>query len=210
MTAAAPVAIPRSVLSFDEETHTYSASGRVVPSVTQVIKAAFGDLVWPWANEFALERGSKVHKALHYWILGDLDAKSLSPYIAGYVAAGIRFLTESGFEIARRGDELATEVRMFSPAYDFAGTADLFGTVNRRRACVDFKTGEPGWAAGPQTWAYTEMWQEETGEVIRDRYALRLSEDGTYQLIPYKDHRNDQADFLAALRVWQRRKVLTT
>ena len=74
MTAAAPVAIPRSVLSFDEETHTYSASGRVVPSVTQVIKAAFGDLVWPWANEFALERGSKVHKALHYWILGDLDA----------------------------------------------------------------------------------------------------------------------------------------
>jgi hypothetical protein len=208
MTATAPIVAPRPVLSFEDETHTYRIDGRRVFSVTQALSAAYGDLCWPWANEFAMERGRRVHQALNYWIRGELDVKKLSDYIAGYVAAGIRFFNESGFEIGTFQGEPASEVRMYSHVYDAAGTADLFGTLYRKRACVDFKTGEPGWIAGPQTWAYTAMWQEMTGEVIRERYALRLYEDGSYQLVPYKDHRNDQADFLAALRVAQRRNVL--
>ncbi len=209
MTAAAPAVAPRPVLTFEDEPHIYRVDGRQVFSVTQALKTAYGDLVWPWANEFAMERGKRVHYALHLWIRGELDVKKLSEYIASYVAAGIRFFQESGFEIASTVDgRVASEMRMYSSIYDAAGTADLFGLLNRRRACVDFKTGEPGWIAGPQTWAYTEMWQELTGEVIRDRYALRLYEDGSYQLVPYKDHKNDQADFIAALRVAQRRQIL--
>lgn len=207
MTATVP-AVAHPVLTFDEEPHLYRVDGRVVPSVTQVLKSVYGDLIWPWANEFAMERGRRVHQALHYWILGDLDAKKLSDHIAGYVAAGIRFLQESGFEIDKIDGRPASENRMFSAIYDFAGTADIFGALNRRKACVDFKTGEPGWACGPQTWAYSQMWQEMYGEVVRDRYGLRLSEDGSYQLIPYKDARNDQSDFLSALRVMQRRRQL--
>jgi hypothetical protein len=208
MTATAPLVAPRPVLTFEDDSHTYAIDGRKVFSVTQALKAAYGDLVWPWANEFAMERGKRVHQALNYWIRGELNVKKLSEYIAGYVAAGIRFFNESGFEIGTFQGEPASEVRMYSHVYDAAGTADLFGTLYRKRACVDFKTGEPGWIAGPQTWAYTAMWQEMTGEVIRERYALRLYEDGSYQLVAYKDHRNDQADFLAALRVAQRRNVL--
>jgi hypothetical protein len=208
MTATAPIVAPRPVLTFEEEAHVYAIDGRPVFSVTQALKAAYGDLCWPWANEFAMERGRRVHQALNYWIRGELDVKKLSDYIAGYVAAGIRFFNETGFEIASFDGVPASEVRMYSSVYDVAGTADLFGTLYRRRACVDFKTGEPGWIAGPQTWAYTAMWQEMTDEVIRDRFALRLCEDGSYQLVPYKDHKNDQSDFLAALRVAQRRQVL--
>lgn len=198
----------RPLLTFDEEPHVYRVDGRQVFSVTQALKAAYGDLVWPWANEFAMERGRRVHQALHYWVRGELNAKTLSSYIAGFVAAGIRFFQETGFQVASIDGQPASETRMYSSIYDVAGTSDLFGTLNRRDACVDYKTGEPGWIAGPQTWAYTAMWQELTGQVVRDRYALRLHEDGTYHLIPYKDHRNDQAEFLAALRVAQRRQIL--
>lgn len=208
MTAATP-ATTRPVLTFEEEPHIYRVDGRVVPSDTQVLKAVYGDLCWPWASEFAMERGRLVHHALHLWIIGDLDPKRLSDYIAGYVASGIRFLEESGFEIATIDGKKATEVRMYSEIYDFAGTADLFGTLNRRRCNADWKTGEPGWVAGPQTWGYTALWQEMTGEVIRDRYAVQLDADGGLpKVIPYKDHKNDQADFLAALRVMQRRQIL--
>lgn len=206
MSAIAP--IPRPVLTFEEEPHIYRVDGRAIASVTQVLKAVYGDLLWPWANDFAMDRGRLVHQALHFWILGDLDVKKLSDYIAGYVAAGIRFLQESGFELAEVDGKPATETRMYSEIYDFAGTSDLFGTLNRRKVCIDYKTGEPGWACGPQTMAYTLMWQENFGEMVRDRYGLQLYDDGTYKLIAYKDARNDQADFLAALRVMNRRRVL--
>lgn len=208
MAHATPSAV-RPVLTFDEEPHIYRVDGREIPSVTQILKAAFPEL-WPWADEFALERGRKVHQAAHLWVIGDLDAKTLSPYLAGYVAAAIRFLQETGFEFATRDGQKASEVRMYSMIYDFAGTSDWIGTFERRSTVIDLKTGEPGWPCGPQTWAYGQMWQEETGEVIRQRFGLRLYDDGSYQLVPYKDNRNDQQDFLAALRVVQRRKVLAS
>lgn len=201
MTAAAPVA-DSQILAFDEDAHVYSVDGRPVPSVTQIISEAYGDLVWPWKSDFAMERGRKVHQAMHLWIMGDLDIKSISASLAGYVAAGVRWLTESGFDV------LVSEHRMYSATYDYAGTCDLIGTLDRKPTCVDFKTGEPGWATGPQTWAYSQQWQEETGEIVRQRYGLRLFDDGSYQLVPYRANRDDQADFLAARRVAARRKAL--
>jgi len=206
MTVAAPVS-PRPVLTFEEEPHIYRIDGRIVPSVTQILKAVWPE-IWPWASEFAMERGRKVHQAAHLWILGDLDSKRLSPYIAGFVAGAIRFLQETGFEFAQIDGSPASECRMYSSIYDYAGTADWIGTYQRKSAVIDLKTGEPGWACGPQTWAYSQQWQEMTGEVVRQRFGLHLYDDGTYQLVPYKDHRNDQADFLAALRVEQRRVTL--
>ncbi len=170
--------------------------------MTGILRDVYGDIIWPWTNDFALERGRKVHQALHYWIQGDLDPKSLSSYIAGFVAAGVRFLTETGFEIA------AAEHRMYSSVYDVAGTPDLIGTYERKLTCADYKTGEPGWATGPQTAAYSDMWQEETGEIIRKRIGVHLHEDGTYNIVPYTNHREDIADFAAARRVHARRRAL--
>lgn len=203
-------ALVRPVLTFEEEDHAYYANGRRVDSVTQVLTQVWPE-AWPWRNEFALERGRKVHQALHLWIMNDLDADSLSPYIAGYVASGIRWLMDSGFEIATHEGRPASEVRMYSLAYDTAGTADLFGACDAKATCADFKTGDPGWSCGPQTWMYGSMWQELTGEVIRQRLGVWLDGDGGEpKIITYPDHRNDQADFLAALRVLQRRRMLTS
>lgn len=193
----------RPVLTFEEADHVYRVDGRIVPSVTQVLAEVYGDLVWPWRSEFALERGRRVHAAMHYWILRDLDIKTLSPYIAGFVAAGIRFLEETGFEIR------ASEHRMYSAVYDFAGTADLIGVLERKATGADFKTGEPGWATGPQTAAYAQQWQEDTGEILRQRIGVHLHEDGTYTIVRYSNHREDWADFLAARRVLARRRALT-
>lgn len=198
-------------IEFEEEPHRYLVDGREVLSVTQVIKLAYGDLVWPWHNDFALERGRKVHRAMHLWIIGNLHIGSLSSYIGGFVAGGVRWLQESGFEIARAPDgRPATELRMYSELYDYTGTADLFGKWpgDERNSCVDFKTGDPGWATGVQTWAYAQQWQELTGEVVRHRVGLQLTEDGSYKTFHYRDTRNDQADFLAARRVVARRATI--
>lgn len=201
MTVTATDAV-RPNLTFEDEGHIYRVDGREVPSVTGVIRDVYGDLVWPWRSEFALERGKRVHEAMHLWILKDLDAKKLSPYIAGFVAGGIRFLSETGFEIR------ASEHRMYSAIYDVAGTLDLVGVLDRKSTIADFKTGEPGWATGPQTAAYAQQWQEETGEVIRQRLGVQLHEDGNYSLVRYANFKDDLGDFVAARRVLARRRIL--
>lgn len=54
-------------LEFDDETHTYLADGVIVPSVTQVLKAKFGDM-YKGVSEAVLNRassrGTQVHEAV--------------------------------------------------------------------------------------------------------------------------------------------------
>lgn len=54
-------------LEFDEETHTYLADGVIVPSVTQVLKAKFGEM-YKGVSESVLNkastRGIQVHEAI--------------------------------------------------------------------------------------------------------------------------------------------------
>jgi hypothetical protein len=191
---------PSTALEFDEERHIYRLQGRVIPSVTSTLKAVYPEL-WNWSDGFAMERGRVVHRCIELMLEHDLDESSVAERAKPYVEAAKRFIVEMNVDVH------AHERRIYSATYDFAGTLDLVAIIDGRTCLLDWKTGDPGWPCGPQTAAYGLAWHEMTGQTISRRYGVQLKADGSYILHSYTD-RTDKDEFLAALRVYRRRKVL--
>jgi hypothetical protein len=90
-------------LVFEELTHTYTLDGERLPSVTQILQRADAinfEHIPPTIRERALERGTAVHKAVHYYNEHDLDVDAFRetfPEYAPYLDAWIKFLDVSGF-----------------------------------------------------------------------------------------------------------------
>lgn len=155
------------VLTFNEERHEYHLDGRLVPSVTQVLRGAglislvdFADeerklmvelgystasLVPSDILQHALARGTRVHKACHYLSEGLLDWDTVDDKDRGYVSAAAQFLADSRFELLLDPDgrPIGRELRLYSHRYVYAGTTDLVGRWNGQLAIVDWKTGNP-------------------------------------------------------------------
>jgi hypothetical protein len=188
-------------VEFDEEKHEYTdENGRRVPSVTQALGVLDSYAGIPAAVlQKAAERGTKVHKAVELHLEGDLDELSLDPDIADYFYAFVRFERETGYR------PRASEMRVHSSKFNFAGTLDLFGPDPRgskKSAIVDIKTSRQLMpTVGPQLAAYERAYKEESGEKREYlRYGLLLKPDGSYELHPYTGTA-DFSVFLACLTV---------
>ncbi len=196
--------------TFEEEGHVYrNADGVWLPSVTQAIgEAGLGvdfNGVPRAVIEAAGRRGTKIHTALRYALEGDLAWRTLDASLRPVVRAGIAALKEAGFELVR------AEERALSSHYHFGGTSDLEGLLRGVDAIVDAKSGScvPIGAIGLQTSGYALLRAERLGGRDRHRskrYCLRLFPDrGEARLIPVPtDPYEDEADFLAAVRIWHR------
>jgi hypothetical protein len=198
---------PGEGLYFDEPSHRYWLDGVELPSVTQVLAIA-GLTDWSHCGEWARERGSVVHKAIHLELTGGLDWSTLPESLHPYVSAELQAIQDLGAEV------VASEVRIVSKLYGYAGTLDRVVRINGRLVLWDTKTGPIVPAYGLQTAAYVEAIHEMQpdflgGQRIERRYALRLNADGTYELLPFTD-RQDIVNFHAAVRVanWKRQKGL--
>jgi len=127
-------------LKFDEETHTYTVGGEVLPSVTQILKAArlidYSMIPQP-ILQAAARRGRAVHQVLELLDNDLLDpASEIDAEIAGYVGAAIQFYRDTQFE------PHLVEFRNYHRTYRYAGTLDRTGIMaGRQRTIVDFKTG---------------------------------------------------------------------
>jgi len=194
--------------SFNEIGHVYRNDNYViVPSVTQAIReAGLGvNLVGApqWALEKAGERGRRIHKALLFALEGDLNWRTLDATLKPVVKAGVKALSEAGFELTRG------ESRFVSKRYHYGGTPDYEGLLNGTDAVVDAKSGStvPIGATGLQVSGYA-LGIAERREIDRrpKRYVLRLwPKRGEARLIAITtDPYEDEADFLAAVRVWHR------
>lgn len=191
-------------LEFDEPTHAYTLNGRRVPSVTQVLDPLNMLDGIPWdILEAARIFGSNVHVACHFHNIGILDWSSLDEYLASYVRGYLKFLAESSFVV------LASEERVASVKAGYAGTLDIRGVLNRRKALIDIKsTSSLPRTVGPQTAAYENALREMTGEKTERRFCLHLKPDD-YSLVPLKDGRgvSDLTCFVSALNVWRFRNA---
>lgn len=173
----------------DEQSHIYKLDGRIIPSVTQILKAE-GFIDGDFHNTVATDRGTKVHQAIQYFTEGDLDESSVDEEIAGYLEAWKSFLAAKVFT-----PEWAE--RRFWSHNGYAGTLDQFGTFAGGAALIDIKTGP--W----QPWHDLQLAAYATllpAPPVHTRI-LQLSRDGKFKLHPPKTPmREAKAVFLAAVQ----------
>lgn len=179
-------------LEFDEPTHAYTLDGKRVPSVTQVL-----DMLTDWQHvpistlEAARDLGTKVHAAVHLFNRGELDLDALDPILLPYVNAWRDFLEWSG------GTLIASETRVASPSYGFAGTLDTLLDRRGHTWLIDVKSGAIPLTVGPQTAAY----EKALNRKVR-RYCVALGADGTYGVRNYTSS-TDWSIFVSCLNVWK-------
>lgn len=185
------------MLLFDQEAHAYTLDGRPVPSVTQVL-AQLED--YSGIPTQVLERkarlGTAVHKACELHLADELDEGSLHPDVAPYLDQFRSWLSASRFE------PVLSERKVFSKRFQFAGTLDLFGTMQSRRVLIDIKTAcnvMPTF--GPQTAAYASALEECEHLKTEDRFVLMLTPK-RFELVPMKNPA-DLNVFYAALTIQQ-------
>lgn len=197
--ASAIVAPAGGRLVFEAARHLYWLDGRLVPSVTGILKST-GIIDYSMIPQNVLQaaarRGTAVHVALEYLDKGTLEPKSVDPELLGYLQAYDRFVLESGFEVAH------VENRVFDAIHQYAGTLDRTGFIGDTLVILDFKTGLvlPGHAL--QISAYANCLP--LPRRFR-RIALKLNNDGTYRVheFPLHEYRRDLDVFLAALSCQQ-------
>ena len=181
------------MLEFDEPSHTYRIDGRVVPSVTQVLKPLTDfSHIDPATLENARQEGVAIHKMVELDVTGDLDEDQLPDWLRGRLKAWRSFRDMTGLH------PIAAELRMAGPGV--AGTLDLVVRVRKAVWLVDLKRSlYAGRAIGLQTAAYARLWNALRPELrVTNRFALVLADNGTYRLTEFKDP-HDDAVFMAAL-----------
>ncbi|MEF2156429.1 hypothetical protein V3390_09370 [Luteimonas sp. FXH3W] len=185
-------------LQFDESTHTYKLNGRVIDSVTTILKPLSEHIyrgVPRPQMEAAAQLGTAVHKMIELDCLGTLDVDGLHERVAPYFPTWQRFIAETGFKV------LKTEQRVYSKDYDFAGTLDLYGEMHGKTVLIDIKcTAAVPATAGPQTAAYKLALEEAGLWWVEERYVLQLPNPNDYRLAPLKD-RGDIKTFLSCLTI---------
>lgn len=143
-------------LTFDEAAHAYALDGSPVPGVTSVL-ARLSDYGHVPANILAeaAARGRAVHEAIELDIAADLDESALHPEIAARLAHWRTFAR------ALRFKPLASELRVVSRRYGYAGTLDLYGELAGVPCVVDIKaTAIIPSTVGLQTAAYAQALKE--------------------------------------------------
>ena len=201
-------------LTFFAPDHTYELDDVRVPSVTGVLqRAGLIDFshVPPSILAAALDRGTKVHAAIHFWNERDLDVADFDrqfPECAPYLHGWINFTEQ------RRFVPVINERRIASRRHQVAGTLDCLGTLDGTAVLLDFKTGRPDdVAADLQTAAYHALaveWAEEDADLARffaahpvvRRFAVQLRKDATFRIEAYADPR-DFRDFLTLVAAQQ-------
>lgn len=183
------------ILTFDEATHTYKAEGRVIPSVTEILKDE-GFIDTAFFTDYGRQRGKLAHLAIHLLDMGELDEESLDPVLSPYVEAWKRFRADTDITI------IESEVPILDPLKRYAGTPDKIVMLDGKPSVLDLKTGIVAPWVRLQLCAYGEA------KTVYRRAAVQLNDDGTYKMHCYSD-RQDFAIWNATLAVyWWKRNEL--
>lgn len=190
---------PEIDVVFDEDAHTYTQGGVLVPrSVTGLLKK-YGlttdfSRIPPRILDLARQRGIAYAEGRRLILKGyKLDPATIDPRIQCYLTGFRQWLTDSKAEI------IETEIPHVSPlGYGFR--ADIFCFMNGRRSVVDDKaTFKVPKSVGPQTGGYKIGWNSlYRKEPVEDRYALHLLKDGTYRFKLLNDP-DDEIAFMDCL-----------
>lgn len=191
------LAVSGATLVFYEEPHEYWTppgrhGGRLVPSVTQILKAVgvsvdFDALeaMRPGVIDFRRHLGTAVHTDAHAYDDNDLDLDSVDARVLPFLNAWITW--RENFVAT----PLQRERRVFHPVYQYCGTLDGIFDIGAKRVLVDIKTGDPESAGARfQTAAYQAAYlAEHPDERLDERWSLQLTPEHAvpYRITPYRD-----------------------
>lgn len=175
----------RSIVRFDEATHTYTLGGVELPSVTRIIRYLAVDKANNADPNMALiarERGSIVHEAtVVYDYSGEIPDDFPAEY-APYLEAYVQFCRDyhPKWELI--------EHQMGNATLRFAGTLDRFGVIDDKWCILDIKTSYkvdiPSLSA--QLAAYHDLLLNEQFERLENanirHLGLQLMRAGKYRL----------------------------
>jgi hypothetical protein len=179
-------------ITLEAESHTYRVGERVVPSVTQVLRAIENfDRVPADLLESARRFGQHVHAATDLFDRGVLDEENLDLPLLPYLNAYKLFLSESGF-VVQHSEEV-----VYNAQHKYAGTLDKRGLWKNTTWLIDCKSGAVPRSVGPQTAGY----QKACAEPPRRRLCLKLMRN-RYRLIACDDA-SDWHLFLSCLNITQ-------
>lgn len=190
------------VPEFDEATHTYRVDGRVVASVTQILKAVYPD-VYAGIPEKILERkallGTAVHKVIELYLGKRLDFESLHTEVQPYFESWLSWWCD------HEHGTFKSEQRFYYPAMDYTGTEDFEGELDGDDWDIDWKitTHELG-THRLQMAGYTHP----KLDLKRRRGALYLRDDGSVAVLKEYTDVKDLNDWMATVRVFNIRKGL--
>jgi len=99
----------------------------------------------------------------------------------------------------------ASEPKVYSKLYNYAGTLDIDATINGKRCIVDLKTSN---GIYPEMWlqtaAYQQARQEELGIEYDERWILRIGKDGKFETKVSTEFDKDIKAFVSALTLRER------
>jgi len=156
-------------LSFDPKTHTYTQDGKVLPSVTQIINRV---LPRKWnADEWAMQRGTMVHKAMHLYLNGGLNFDKLDERIKGRVESLIKAVDQFGWR------PRITEESFKHSVMCYAGTPDM---ITECGCIVDWKASIE-WTVQAQLGGYVGLCR--ANDIKANRvYACKCNDNGEYKI----------------------------
>ncbi len=138
-----------------DDKHRYFVDGRRVPGVSEIMKDC-GLTNYPDTPEVAAaaERGTNVHLACQYYDDNTLDEDTVLDEYIPYLNQWKKFRTENP------GVIVASEIKLYSKIWNFAGTIDRVIGLAGKFYLRDIKTGSETPAIAVQLAAYEILWNE--------------------------------------------------
>lgn len=99
---------------------------------------------------------------------------------------------------------IASERKIYSKKYDYAGTLDVEAYINKRRGIIDFKTSKAIYKDYElQLGAYIQARHEEDGANYTNNYIVRIGKDGDFEAQKLKNWRKSFRSFKYALGLYK-------
>lgn len=186
-------------LTFNDDLHEYRYDGKVIPSVTQIIKEAglsdFG-MVNPDLLLRAINFGKAVHKVIELDFKRTLDLESIDANIAPYLSAWDKFVKDFQYKPS------CFEFRSMNEVLRIGYCIDSVGVIGEHSAMVDVKTGSPKPADIIQVCAYGKVYPSDRLLIVYlDEYEYKVYE------IKRAERKKGEQIFIACLTVYNFKKT---
>jgi hypothetical protein len=188
--------VSSALLTFTAETHEYRLDGRLVPSVTTILRATGVSVDFNAirqmggsrrdAVDYKRDLGLAVHADSHALDDEDLDWPDVHPEVEPYLRAWALLKAHRGLI------PLTRERKVYHAGLRYCGTLDgIFSTADGKFVLLDMKLGDPADAGCQyQTAAYELAYRSEHPDArIDERWGVKLDPSLTipYRITPYTD-----------------------